>query len=342
MEQVVVSIVMPVYNAAAFLGRAIDSLLNQTYPSFELILVNDGSTDKSQEIINSYEDERIVALVQDNQGPSAARNLGMYKARGEFLVFVDADDYALPNYVEGLVSQALKGFDVVACGYVEVSDYGRTSLNDFYQGKNELTLDEFVLGIVNGVGGTLWGKIYRREVIISHQLSLNPKIYMCEDLLFNLEYCQFVTSFAAIDANLYEYNRLNEQSITSKVTFKYLENNLDVAMEMKKLLAVLGWESRKIEQLIMNRLSSLTISIAENESKQVFKVGVKRSFQNIELLLNHHVISHYFSGYTPSSSRLDCGSRLLHQSKIKRSMVCFFGVSKLREVNRWIKKWGRV
>ena len=184
MSEALVSVIIPVFNAQKYLSYCIDSLLNQTYSNIEVILVNDGSTDQSESIIQSFlvRDQRIKCISQVNAGPSIARNKGMIEAAGEFICFIDADDFVPNNYIQLLVEKIAEGYDVVACGYIEVSEYGRIELNDFYQSQERLTKDEFVNGILRGVGGTLWAKIYRSSIIDSNQLHLNPDIYMCEEI----------------------------------------------------------------------------------------------------------------------------------------------------------------
>ena len=97
-----ISIIVPVYNCAKYIKKCLDSLINQTFKNIEIILVNDGSTDNSEEIIQSYDDNRIVYIKQKNQGPSAARNLGIDLAKGEYIGFVDSDDWIDADYYEKL------------------------------------------------------------------------------------------------------------------------------------------------------------------------------------------------------------------------------------------------
>ena len=316
MSEALVSVIIPVFNGQKYLSYCIDSLLNQTYSNIEVILVNDGSTDQSESIIQSFlvRDQRIKCISQVNAGPSIARNKGMIEAAGEFICFIDADDFVPNNYIQLLVEKIAEGYDVVACGYIEVSEYGRIELNDFYQSQERLTKDEFVNGILRGVGGTLWAKIYRSSIIDSNQLHLNPDIYMCEDLLFNLDYCRYTQQFAAIKLSLYEYNRLNEGSITSKVTLNYLENNLIVMKEMGQLLQLLRWDNQKIEGLIKQRCNQL------------------------ECLINYPFVQKYLDGYHPNKQIFDSGGYYLKQGRLKCSVISFFITEQLRYFKRWITK----
>ncbi len=120
-----ISVIVPVYNAAAYIERCVKSIQNQTYTNFELILVNDGSADNSLEICKtlSTQDERIVVLDRPNGGASAARNMGLEKMRGQYVVFADSDDYVSPSYLENLYLAAKQGeYDIVQCNLESTLD----------------------------------------------------------------------------------------------------------------------------------------------------------------------------------------------------------------------------
>src|SRR5699024_1725724 len=119
---ILVSIVVPIFNSEKYLDETISSILSQTYKNIELILVNDGSTDRSLEICTNYEktDERVFVVNQTNQGVSAARNKGIVYAKGEYIQFVDSDDIVDPRMTEKLVNKILKDSDLVICGYTKV------------------------------------------------------------------------------------------------------------------------------------------------------------------------------------------------------------------------------
>ena len=113
-----VSIIVPIYNAEKWLNRCIDSLINQTYKNLEIILLNDGSKDKSKEIVQSYSDKRIVFIDKENTGVGDTRNLGIEKATGDYIMFVDSDDYIELNCVESLITKAeIEKCDLVLCNY---------------------------------------------------------------------------------------------------------------------------------------------------------------------------------------------------------------------------------
>lgn len=177
MDNALVSLIITVYNGEQYLPRALDSVVEQTYKCLEIILVDDGSTDRSGEICDDYadRDKRIRVLHQQNAGVSVARNLGLTLATGEFLGFVDADDKLAQDSVATLV-QHIAGYDMVVCGYYYIDGEGKMFArhleNDCVLETRELLQryldDEIIfshgLEVRPLIGGYLWNKLFRRKI----------------------------------------------------------------------------------------------------------------------------------------------------------------------------------
>lgn len=157
-----VSVIVPIYNSEKYLKRCIDSLINQTLDDMEFILINDGSTDNSHSIIKSYNDKRIKYFKRTNHGIGATRNFGIDKASGEFIGFVDSDDYAAEDMFFKMYNECIKNnLDIVVCDYckesstnkefVSFNDFGITSLNDM----PNMLLD---------INLAPWNKIYKKSL----------------------------------------------------------------------------------------------------------------------------------------------------------------------------------
>lgn len=156
-----ISIIVPVYNTASYLNKCIDSLLHQTMKDIEIILINDGSTDNSKNIIDQYNDKRIVFVDKKNSGIGATRNLGINRAKGEYLAFIDSDDYVSKKFCEIMYNKAVSSdCDIVICDYYEdnngfmpikFSNFKETSLKD-----NPTLINSINLGPCN--------KIFRRSL----------------------------------------------------------------------------------------------------------------------------------------------------------------------------------
>lgn len=164
------SIIVPVYKVEQYIHKCVDSILNQTFTDFELILVDDGSPDDCGKVCDEYaqNDNRIKVIHQKNSGVSVARNKGVEVATGEYIGFVDSDDYISPKMYSVLMNAALNtDADIIKCGYQEFDDFGLGKVRDF-KGKPNLIVDrndilecyfESVLFIV------VWNAIYKRELI---------------------------------------------------------------------------------------------------------------------------------------------------------------------------------
>ncbi|SHH68316.1 glycosyltransferase family 2 protein [Clostridium grantii] len=291
-----VSVIIPVYNCEKYIANCLESVLNQSYTNIEVVIINDGSKDRSQEIIKTYEliDKRIKLLNQENKGPSEARNNGLTNATGEYLVFVDSDDTIHEIYIEKLLYKSLEGgYDIVCCGYNEESKNGMISYNDFWFNKEKVLRNDFAKYICSGVGGTIWGKIFKRNIIVENNIRMDSKIFMCEDLLFVLNYCLYCNTFAAIPDFLYHYNRLNNYSITSNINISYLKNNITVIQNMESLLIDIGIYEAVIEEIVISRVQSLVMGFIFIEAQKFLNNKSHYCIKNIESIIGNEYVSSY-------------------------------------------------
>lgn len=206
-ENALVSVIVPVYNVEKYIARCIESILSQTYENLELILVDDGSPDQSGSICDDYanKDSRILVIHQKNAGVSTARNVGIDRAKGKYLFFVDSDDWIEPNHVESLLPVGSE--DWVYCGY-----------NSFAQGKKisdscfaDQTLtksqwcNNFSAFWHTYTMRSLCRGCYRTEIIRNHQLQLDQSMTVGEDEQFNLQYFSKCRSVRFSCACTYNY-----------------------------------------------------------------------------------------------------------------------------------------
>lgn len=176
-----VSIIVAVWNVEPFLRRSLDSILSQTYTHLEVILVDDGSPDKSGEICDEYaaKDERVKVIHQKNQGVSVARQVGLDAASGEYVIHFDPDDYADPDMIESLVTVAERtGADMISCNYFNTDGL---EIECQYNGQDDLLLQMLQRKLVV----TLWNSLIRRKFITDHHVSFFPDwLSHSEDMLF--------------------------------------------------------------------------------------------------------------------------------------------------------------
>lgn len=215
-----VSIIVPVYKAETFLSRCIDSILNQEYRDFELLLVDDGSPDSSGEICDTYarNDSRIRVIHQPNSGVSIARNHAIDQARGTYLQFLDSDDWITSDATKLLVRSAedFQADLVIADFYRVIGE--RVSHKGDIDEDEIISREEFAEHMMENPAdyyyGVIWNKLYRRELIEKHHLRMNPDISWCEDFMFNLEYIRYATRFYALKTPIYYYVKTKGSLVT--------------------------------------------------------------------------------------------------------------------------------
>lgn len=206
-----VNIIVPVYNAEACLRRCVESVLNQEYADFELLLADDGSRDGSGRICDEYAaaDSRVRVFHKENSGVSDSRNLCLDQARGRYLQFLDADDWITANATKLLV-QAMEEHlcDLVISDFYRVVGERVSPKGDIDEAQ-VLSREEYASHMMenpaNYYYGVLWNKLYRREIVERHHLRMDPAISWCEDFMFNLEYIRRAETFFALQVPVYYY-----------------------------------------------------------------------------------------------------------------------------------------
>ena len=206
-----VSIIVPIYNAENYLRRCVDSILNQEYTDYELLLVNDGSTDASGDICEEYgdRDPRVIVIQKENTGVSDSRNRALDRARGKYLQFLDSDDWITPDATRLFVRAAEEyGCDMVISDFYRVVGERLSTKGDIEE-EGVLTREEFAAHMMENPAdfyyGVLWNKLYRRDIVEEHNLRMDTDINWCEDFMFNLEYIRYAKVFYALHAPIYYY-----------------------------------------------------------------------------------------------------------------------------------------
>lgn len=249
-----VSLIVPVYNAAEYLDVCVGSLLRQTYDNIQVILVDDGSTDGSANLCDTWaaQDSRIHVIHQAHGGASMARNAGLEAAEGDWLEFVDADDWLEEETVEDLLKLIQKSHaQMVIFNYRSVSfedtPYtvkGKTADHEIKSGMLSTKDTLNCILAYSGVKGYVWNKFFSHALIERENLRFDSNISMCEDLLFNVEYV--LLSAATISTNLCLYNyRNNPGSISHKVNLGSVATCLEAH---ERMLAIVPQELKSAVQ----------------------------------------------------------------------------------------------
>lgn len=214
-----ISIIIPVYNTEMYLERCVRSLMNQTYKNLEIICVDDGSNDGSGEILDNLarEDCRIIVVHKENEGVSAARNKALFCATGDYIAFVDSDDYVDSHMYEKMISKMEKcDADIVTCGYFFDNEGAISKVcNQKYVIEEALPISDFLIymyerDVYKGVAGYLWTRLLKRKILYQDNNNI-PKITFCseyggaDDIVFVAEMTVASEKIAYLNENLYYY-----------------------------------------------------------------------------------------------------------------------------------------
>ena len=270
-----ISILMPVYNAEKYLNETIDTIKNQSFSNWELIIVDDGSTDNSKEICaKAYQEAYKICEQPDMlKAYSPVEN-----AQGKYIVFVDSDDLIHEDYLKILINSIEKNnSDISVCNFIErkISNTGKVEdiTREFYP-KEVMEMSEmkdYIMDFGNsGLLNPLWNKIYKREIIENNNITFDEKVETGEDFIFNLQYFRKTKKISFIKEKLYYYIRRNNNSIT----YKYIEN-------MKEKLWLHSEEDINLLQIFYLETSRIKIDIKQMKrfgtfSNMVYQMAIYR------------------------------------------------------------------
>lgn len=241
-----VSLIIPAYNAEKYLRRCLNSAMEQTYRDMEILVVNDGSTDSTLEICREYErmDSRFRVIDKENTGVSDSRNQAIAAAKGEYLQFMDSDDWLTRDATECFVEAAKKyDSDLVIADFYRVDGAVFTEKQHIRE-RGLLTREKYaeymMLDPADFYYGVLWNKLYRRSLIEEYGLRMDRELRWCEDFLFNLRYIRYASRFAAIQVPVYYYMKRKGSLVSTdwkkanavKLKFKLLKEYRELYQSM--------------------------------------------------------------------------------------------------------------
>lgn len=228
----IVSVIVPVYRAEAYIRKCLDSLAAQTFDNFEVILVDDGSPDKCGKICDEYaaRDNRFRVIHQNNCGVSVARQTGIDNALGEYTIHVDPDDWVEPDMLTSLYEKAKETkADMVVCDFWVNKKY----YSQFFYPETASVLTE---GLFQQLHGSCWNKLVRRSCYVKSNIRFSPAhICIAEDLLFNLRILHQNITVCHLPKAFYHYNHTNANSLTRSVSMKYIQSYMDMVAEVEKI-----------------------------------------------------------------------------------------------------------
>lgn len=307
-----ISIITPVFNSEKYLQRCIESIISQSYKKTETILVNDGSLDNSGKICNKYTrvDKKIKVINIKNSGPAAARNVGLKRAKGEFIFFLDADDYLEKNALETLIYYSNKHkAEMIVGDFNNVRD-------DLVIKRRDVLLKSKLLNKQDLVKYTRlylkkpnkyllfaysWNRLFKSSIIKNRKIYFNPKLYTFEDVAFNFNYLKYTNAVFFLKKTIYNHN----------VNANYLSATMNLGCHPKKLL---GYRQAffNINVFLKNQISdaeikkeighadiSLTIIQLVRICGQINKDNKKKIFQFIRGIVNDVNFRDNLKDYSP-------------------------------------------
>ncbi len=276
-----VSIIVPVYNVENYLRQCMDSIIIQTHTNIEIICINDGSTDQCGTVLDqyAYQDRRVTIITQPNRGLSAARNAGLKRANGKYILFVDSDDWLHPQTVAELYRQIVR-FKADICVYgFHYSCENKSDLPLNYYGlspDSSFTYEQISEKIFGRV--SVWSKMYRRRFICRHNLTF-PEGLIFEDVIFHVRSFVYASKICQLNRSLYYYRTDNQTSITNSsaansklldiikaidMVYSFLENENKITTMKTQFCLFMKWHLsshlQRAAEPIKNRLVTETLA----------------------------------------------------------------------------------
>lgn len=291
-KEPLVSIIVPIYNVEKYIVKGVESLCNQNYNNIEIILVDDGSPDRSPELIDdlAQRDKRIKAIHKTNGGVSSARNVGINHSNGDYIMFVDGDDWVDPSYVSFFVNMIVESNHSIGMNYNYYYDSGRTNIDS-----NDFTIiDKNIAArsIYNGdIFVAVWNKIYSKVFLDKNQIRFNEAIWFGEGMLFNIECLKYTNEIAVCKKSLYHQTPNQESAmrafnlksflcgIKSMELQKEILDSFSDSVKNEWELHLYGYNHSIIDGLVK------TNSVDDNE--EVYKKYVKLLRRNIGIPLKY-------------------------------------------------------
>lgn len=281
-----ISIIIPFYNAQRTLKRCLESIAVQSFRDFEVILVNDGSTDESLKVCDFYLQKfNFLLFTQCNKGVSAARNLGIKKSTGKYLCFIDSDDYIEPDYLKNLYEQiCVEQAELVITGYKKVLAGGQKMHEYIFQNESlsKGNLYKLFSELSIGIYGFPWAKLFLRDIVVDNDIHFEENISFSEDLLFLLDYLLYIKSVRISSNAGYLYCIANGSLSTRIFPFEKEYIGLQSFVERLERLSTV-WKSLSYEEYLFYSRKSLKTFI-DRIYLSIYKRGRKERVKILKML----------------------------------------------------------
>lgn len=325
-----VSIIIPVYNVEKYIMQCFDSIINQTYRDFEVIIINDGSTDNSGNISDEYaeRDKRFKVFHLKNQGAGKARNIGLDKANGEYIFFVDADDWLNIDAIQKHVDQIKEVDMVIGCSnncYFDNDKFKYSKIEYYYPPNKYLTRDEvrnmYVDIAVNGVSHAPHNNMYKKSIIEQNQIRFpNTKKY--EDLAFNNMYIDKINSLSIMDGAVYNYRVSDLKGVAQKLPSNMFEIFTEVNNSLIELLTKWNVMNSNSKKKLNSFYITNVASCINNTYNPNLNYDIRKRYSYIKQIVNDiDVKNACISG--SNSNFVNIISKLIYIEGTILIMICY-------------------
>ena len=283
-----ISVIVPIYNAENSIKKCVESILNQTKKELEIILINDGSTDNTEEVIRSFKDKRIKYYKNENKGIGKTRNFGIDKATGEYIMFLDSDDYMPKDECELLYNKCIKeGLDICICDFYRVYD-GRkeeTKLPDFKASSLKENPD-IITEYLNP-----WGKLFKRELIVKNKIRFVENLKY-EDAPFVIETLCSAKKIGKVNKPLHCYviHNNSETTVRDERCFDILK----IVDKIRKYTKDKDYLKEKIDKLTVRILTNYTIQQRNQKDKRIAMKFIDQAFDYLKREIPNFKNNKYF------------------------------------------------
>lgn len=342
----IISIIMPVNNAEKYLYKSIESILNQTYKKFELIIIENNSSDNSKKIIESYclKDNRIKFITTLKKGVSNARNLGLEVAKGDFVTFIDADDYIESNALQEMVTK-VKGYKVDVCmaGYIEESRKNSMEVRLQWDEGTVFNNDQIKKNIIpkmiaaenneEPIMGSVWRLLIKRTILEENSIRFNEKLTLAEDLLVCIEIFSNADSLVITDECYYHYIRYGNTTLDN---FKkdFLGESLIFFNAYKDVLDKCNIFETNKNRFFISKINMYTIAISNLyrwNSPKIYKYRREEIKKIYNLYISDYDEINRYVKYMPFKKRL---ALELLRLKLFNLLGIFFNLKERKRIGK--------
>lgn len=309
MSEIKISIIMPVYNVEEYVGKAIESILAQTFTEYEFLIVDDGTKDKSGEICDSYakKDERIKVIHKENGGAPSARNTAIDIAKGKYVYFLDSDDWAEETMLADMYELAERNSaQLVVCGYYIDTYYGSKHISEKICVDNclytsaEKFREQSYRYFDRNMLYTPWNKLYLMEILQMYHLRFPDTLW--DDFPFNLSYLRHVERVVVSDRAYYHFIRARADSETSAYTAAMYEKREEEHGWMQELYREWGIDSEETQEMVERRYIERLIGCIANVTSSKCTLSGKERRAEIKKMLHNPRVDAALALAKPKSS----------------------------------------